>query len=843
MADVTVLRCWPACLDAIDWSPDGIIALASDERIELLFPNTVDFDRDQDIPQWQHVALKAPLFSIDELPLKEPASLQTYSVGEEISNSAVINIAWSPPGLAKHRRCALATHTANLVLSIWSAEGKPQDQSNWGRRLIVNHALAEYFEGLDDEPSHLTMPSKDRLRLRSRIRAFAWAPALPSSGSAGIVGTRLLYGQHIVAVANEDNHLVFVVIESPTSTLGVARGWSAEVLSHDTFVPDSESIFSESTFFEDMMKQQRYISHIAWSPWIVQGDWYHSVVVYATNEDVRARVITYAHDSIGLGEEMVYTGYELRYYGPMKWSPKVEEGDKLKLALFTQSGLVYLTISAHDASIIEQARHDLDGRWDQISGVVWDTAQESSPRLHFSSLLSTLQSPTAVLDLSSKELTSLGAPSWREQIENNLALFSVKNGLKGNSKAKVWGLTSSPLGDFIAACNSVHPSDMIEYGIPADRRGTVAISSLRHSNQQRETFPRENVTAEGVVYTLKKLAENTVEDPDKLPAFAEEMVEKLFETYAAPASYEDNASISTAYSDADDIESLIEAFKKVAFLDEHTLRDRYTILVSRACKTGLTIDLPKTLISYRLATALQSLPSTLSQTSFSAEILVQHQQLIALINKLTESEIIDAEPSAGQNGTSHDNTPGGNSDTNGIAPLTDSCDFCSAPIPFTDLTSAACTNGHQFPRCGLSFLTIQSPGITKYCGICSTPFLSDEFVILQECEDQKKSTEGQRDAIMTGVFQNGDNPEGGDHGRTNGVNRQNGDADGEGDAYQERIEEEQAYINGTNGDQSNSDTNAELDDEDDRRELPDTLARVLFLACDACIYCSGKFVG
>lgn len=36
MADVTVLRCWPACVDAIDWSPDGIIALASDERIELL---------------------------------------------------------------------------------------------------------------------------------------------------------------------------------------------------------------------------------------------------------------------------------------------------------------------------------------------------------------------------------------------------------------------------------------------------------------------------------------------------------------------------------------------------------------------------------------------------------------------------------------------------------------------------------------------------------------------------------------------------------------------------------------------------------------------------------------
>jgi hypothetical protein len=39
MADVTELRCWPACVDAIDWSQDGIIALASDERVELLVWN------------------------------------------------------------------------------------------------------------------------------------------------------------------------------------------------------------------------------------------------------------------------------------------------------------------------------------------------------------------------------------------------------------------------------------------------------------------------------------------------------------------------------------------------------------------------------------------------------------------------------------------------------------------------------------------------------------------------------------------------------------------------------------------------------------------------------------
>jgi len=145
MADVTELMCWPSCVDAIDWSQDGIIALASDERVELLFPNTVNFERDQDIPQWQHVALKVPLFSTDELPLKEPAPMQSYSIGQEISNSSPTAIAWSPPGLAKHRKCALAVLTANLVLSMWATEGKPQDASSWNRRLIVNDALREYY--------------------------------------------------------------------------------------------------------------------------------------------------------------------------------------------------------------------------------------------------------------------------------------------------------------------------------------------------------------------------------------------------------------------------------------------------------------------------------------------------------------------------------------------------------------------------------------------------------------------------------------------------------------------------------------------------------------------------
>ncbi|EOA84967.1 uncharacterized protein SETTUDRAFT_91677 [Exserohilum turcica Et28A] len=811
MADVTVLRCWPACVDAIDWSPDGIIALASDERVELLFPNTVDFDRDQVLPQWQHVPLKVPLFSLDELPLKELAPISDYSIGEEISNSAPISIAWSPSGLAKHRKCALAVLTANLTLSIWSAQGKPQDESSWTRCLIINDALADHFSGCHGEPSHLTVSCKEQLRLRSRVRAFAWAPALPDPEPVAIIGTRLLFSRHFLAMSNDDNHLILMAVDSPTSTLGVERNWRAEVLTHKSLTPNSDKVFLEPRVFEDMMKQQRHISHIAWSPWILHDGCQYSVVAYATNEDVRARVIRYGTDDMHMDEEVIYPGVEMRFQGPMKWSPKVEDGDRLKLALFTNSGLVCLSISAYDASIIESKTHDLDGRWDQISGATWDTADESICRLHVSSLLSTLHSPTSVLEASSDKLESLGNASWREKIENNLALFSVKNGLKGNSKAKVWGLSSSPLGDFIAACNSVHPSDMIEYGIPADRSGTVAISSLRHGSEQREAFPKANVSAEGVTYTIRKLAEDVVEDPDDIPAFAEEIAQKLTQAYAAPAAPEEEVKQPTLGAGTSDIHSLIKAFKMAAFLNEHTLKDRYAILVSKACKTGSPDELARTLIAYRLANAVQRLLSSVANTPFSMEIVAQHRQLITLVNEAMGHEPAKGEPS------NHTGFSGGDN----------RCDFCSASIPFSDLMSASCTNGHEFPRCGLSFVAIQAPGITKHCGICSTPFLSDEFVIAQEHGERTKKDE---DSIMMDVTQDGHgNDE--DMGTTKATSAPN---DEEGEEAAQAMDGE-AEQKGKNAEQGETEVKG--------RSLPVSLARVLFLSCDACIYCGGKFVG
>lgn len=746
-----------------------------------------------------------PFFTKEELPIKEPAPVPSYSIGEEISSSAPIAIAWSPPGLAKHRRCALAALTANLVLSIWSTDGKPKEESSWDRKLIINNALAEYFmSNATEETSDITDSLCERMRLRTRIRVFAWAPALPSTLPISILGSRLAFGQHILAVCNDDNQLALVVVDSPASSYGADKNWNAEVLTHVTLTPDSECIFAQPAVFEDMLKQQRHVSYISWSPWVIRGDWYHSIIVYATNDDVRARVVTYAHDSVGLGDEVVYPGIEMRFNGPMKWSPTVNDG-VLNLALFTASGLVHLKISMVDASIVERITHSLDGRWDPISGAVWDLNQQPEPRLHFSSLLSTIQYPTAVLEVTSNKLEALDTPSWRDQIENSAVLFSAKNDLKGHTKMKVWGLVASPLGDFIATCHSVHPSDMIEYGSPNDRRGTVVVSALRRYRQIREGFPTGDVSAEGVLFTLKKLVENTLEDSDELPAFLDEMGEKLSRVYAPIEAAADGNGTSSPTPDSDSLDVLVKNFKQVALFNAESLKDRYTILASVACSVKSVNTLERTLIAYRLAKSFSTFPNSLSITSFSTEIRAHSRQVISLIQALIESD--DAKTDV--------TVPVDSAVSLEVAASTlDTCDFCSAPIPFTDTASATCTNGHQFPRCGLSFLAIQSPGITKYCGICSTPFLSEEFVVAQEVEAKPERTGEQRN---------------GEDGDVSMI----GTAAGEG-SQQANISNDNQIVE-IGGD--------ELAAEDGTRELPTTLARVLFLACDVCIYCGGKFIG
>ncbi|CAI6334952.1 unnamed protein product [Periconia digitata] len=828
MSDATNVNVWPCTTEAVDWSFDGIIALAADDSVELLFPNSDSSDTEQKAASWQHAPLQVSWFTSTELPEKEPAPIPIYSVGEELSTSSPLDIAWSPPGLAKHRRCALSVLTSGLALSIWSAEGDPRKSSSWKRRLVVNNALRSYFDKdaiLNDSVVASQTGEKEKIneydRLRTRVRSSTWAPALPNAEYTGVVGTESKWAQHMIAVTNEDNQVAIVIVESPTSTFG-SEEWNAEVLDHFTVMPDSESIFTVPGTFDDIMGQQRCISHMAWSPWKIQGQWYHSIIAYATNNDVRLRIITYTPDTIGLGDEVLCPDLCLRHKGPMKWSPRIKDGDKLTLALFGIEGLTVLTVSMSDATILERKTHGLDGRWDKVSGVIWDDADSTPTRLHFSSLHSTMSSPTAGVEISSGGLIELPSPSWREQISDTQALFSAQNDLKGNAKSKVWGLCISPLRDFIAFCHTVHPSDMLEYGPPRDRNCHVALSSTTSYKKDRLPFPANNVSAEGIAFTLRKCLENTVENADQVPEFTKEVLDAMLRTYR-PKQGGSNSDHGENYNTGD-IAELTTSFKHDVFLEANMLKDRYTILINQTCSVKTPTTLPRALIAFRLAKAIVNMiPRSLAHSSsFSREILMSHHQVICLINAVTNQNDSTA-PSTSITTMPNQSTP-------------DSCDFCDAAIPFTDLEIATCLNGHQYPRCGLSFIAIQAPRISKFCGLCKTGFFSEEFVTAQEVTrnsdsddlgDVETQTLGQsaanEDIEMPDVRHGEDQTSGPDE--ANHLAAKN--------LATETREQPDKDIEALIG-PGKQDIITE--------GLPVSLARVLFLACDVCIYCGGKFL-
>ncbi|PSN64404.1 hypothetical protein BS50DRAFT_498136 [Corynespora cassiicola Philippines] len=813
MADVTEINLWPCHPNTLDWSEDGIVAQSSNLHVELLFFNLDSFESEIEQAEWRHLSIQAPWFTQQELPPKEPAPSETFSVGEEISESYPVRISWSPAGLAKHRRCALGVLTTNLVFSIWAANGKPEEETSWDRRLMINKTLEDYIcTNVSTVKSHLTSDPDEKIRLWKRVRAFAWAPAMRRDQPVNTIGTQLSWGPQLVAVANDDNHVIILAINSPTSSQGADDDWNAKILGTPLAItPDSDSIFESTGIFDETMKQQRHISHIAWSPWILRGDSFHSVLAYATNEDVRARVVTYSGQAIDIADEIVYPNIELRFTGPMKWSPKVGPDDSLTLALFTNSELICLTVSPSNASILNRASHHLDGRWDEISGVSWHHSTESSVEIHFASFQAGFKSPTAAAKASPNQISALPTPNWQQHIAESARLYSEEFNLGGHSKAKIWGLVNSPLGEFIASTHTLHPTDMMEYGQPADRSLTIAIHPVRSYDGQHDWLVPSSsyASAEAILYSTKKWLENKIEKVQDMPSYIEPLVEKLMQTFGNPSH--DHEIAKTASYKATDLNTLVPLFKQNAFLIPETLRDRYTVLLSSVCNPSATLTLERTLIAYRLTEELIKLSPYLSKPdSFSYEILTSHRNLRAFVSRLIQNS---------------ENAEGAPDDTTAAAQNPpdyifgdETCDFCDAQIPFTDPTQATCMNGHKYPRCRLTFLTIQNPGISKYCAICNSVFFSDEYVFEQETVTPTPSVQDLGEARCESRNDNGSDVE---------ISVVNPDSSAK----------QGAKANAKPGVDVRSEASGR------KRDLPVTLTRVLFLACDACIYCGGKFVG
>ena len=192
-----------------------------------------------------------------------PQNRDDFSLAAEQSNSTVLGLAWSPPGLARFRRCVLAVLTSNLILSLWEPTGL---KGQWTRVGIVNHAL-------HSDPLNPTQETGLGLR-RVNIRSFHWCLPLKapstSKGSASIHDSESRWGTHLLTVATDANEIALVRVRRSTGPETLRKAYHIDTISLHSLVPEGGHYpaVQSGSLLQDRLQSQARISSLSCGPWI-----------------------------------------------------------------------------------------------------------------------------------------------------------------------------------------------------------------------------------------------------------------------------------------------------------------------------------------------------------------------------------------------------------------------------------------------------------------------------------------------------------------------------------------------------------------------------------------------
>lgn len=211
---------------------------------------------------WHVTRIRVNLFANKEWPTIFPQKNEHFSIGPEQSLSTVVGLSWSPPGLARYRRCALAVLTSNLLLSLYEAGAK----GKWKRVAIVNVALKPHFQSFIKDGG---------LCLRKAyIRSFAWAPPLKVSedregATYAVPGAEARWGVQLLAVTNDDNDMIFLQIRRSRGERAEG-GYSIKMLSlsslHDTEAQDG--VVQSGSLLSAALRSRVRALRTAFGPWV-----------------------------------------------------------------------------------------------------------------------------------------------------------------------------------------------------------------------------------------------------------------------------------------------------------------------------------------------------------------------------------------------------------------------------------------------------------------------------------------------------------------------------------------------------------------------------------------------
>ncbi|KAE8152830.1 transcription factor IIIC subunit delta N-term-domain-containing protein [Aspergillus avenaceus] len=684
----TELQLFPSCYNCISWSSDGEVAIAAGEYVQILTPKQ---NEKPSTPNntWTNTRFKANVFTNKEWATIWPQTRDNFSLGPEQSLSTVVGLAWSPPGLAKHRRCVLAVLTSNLLLSFWDIG----PQGRWSRVAIVNHALGSYFSGEKGEEMKLR---------KAGIRSFTWCPPLKVPGPEepatpySVLGAESRWGLWFLGVANDDNDVV---------VLRVDAGYSFAVVGLGSVSEGGAGAGAGASVFATAVASRVKAGFMAAGPWVyLPAADRRGICAAVSNLGIvcgsRLRVVrcvaTLTLEDEETGSPVYKAACELvenpmgelvderHFTTPLQWLYS-DGAPEIWLAAGTFAGLTVLRFSyaayegqekggrvrVQELPFYEATEEDEDRRhWEPTSAmtVAWDEGAQK-PVLH----VGTVGGYTASMAL--QDSVELGLPSWRKQLDNIREQFDIARDLGGFTIARTWGLASHR--GLVVAAITVHPGDTIEYRTSAEERTTLVFS---HTNTQYD--------------------EESLGLPQSAPDCSPDSMRRQREAVLGYILFFENGD----YSKSPWSRKLIYA---------------------AACCTVVDSQNPK----------------LLSQAQLAVEWLASDAQ-IDLDDEIAKCS-----------------APGNTIKAKSVEQLGDSerriyeqCEICDAGIPWDSAKEAQCTNGHLFVRCGMTFLAIQEPGISKFCSHCGMEYLSEDLVHTVQGGELERACRNLSDAFDTCIY-------------------------------------------------------------------------------------------
>jgi hypothetical protein len=287
-----------------------------------------------------------------------------------------------------------------------------------------------------------------------------------------------------------------------------------------------------------------------------------------------------------------------------------------------------------------------------------------------------------------------------------------------------YGMAVSPLGGITAIAASLHPKDSLEYITAINEKTTIIFGTTPGSSGSWKQF---GFTSSGrlpnpIIASTEAILLEATAFPDKFTSRMRGAIS------SATATAQPNLEMIT-YREGEDVEEFLakhtllspplNALQYRAALQ--TISSPFELLPENASIIASCIiaalSAPRDLCADQLSKRiLYSLACVGIMGLYTSPVILQHaKEAFEWLDSQTPEDVrFDLEFGIVQQQQNAEN---------GFVSSMERCLICNNGMVWRDLRIAECTEGHRFSRCGITFLPITDPKVTRECVVCARTVL------------------------------------------------------------------------------------------------------------------------